>query len=487
MENTLLAFDRLQFAHLELTTRCNLRCVYCPQSQPFFDGTIDFPKDRLPSFIQELKASGVPMVRVSGIGETTVLEDWVAICEQLLQAGIDLEIVSNLSRRLDDEEIRMLSRFRKLYISCDTTDPDVFARIRRGARVEHVLEAIGRIAASARERGSAPPYMVASVVVTDASIFQIEKTLQDLAALGIQEMFINDLRQFPDVEGAQRVRPFWTLPAEENRRGRAMLERAVAVAREAGVMVCLSPGFSLNLERARKDPEAARANLSTGEAPLGSCTCSPGPGETKFCLDPWNDAFFRADATVSPCCVFPVSLGSVRDHTLLEVMEGPVATELRRQLLAGDLSSVCSTCNLKGNIKVEDMVQAVRTRQAMKKQGGLPALIDPRLADWVGRRLVIYGGGGHTWSLFRETRIDRVAPVAIVDKRAASIGKTLFGVPVHPPEALKALQPDLILISSYHFQEEIHRELEPWAARGVQIVRIYPQTDSGLAAGHAPA
>src|SRR5213079_2481089 len=48
----LLASDRTQVAHLEFTSRCNLRCVYCAVSQPTYSGR-DLEHEQLESIIAD--------------------------------------------------------------------------------------------------------------------------------------------------------------------------------------------------------------------------------------------------------------------------------------------------------------------------------------------------------------------------------------------------------------------------------------------------
>jgi len=462
MDSPLHASDKLRLVYLELTNRCNVRCVYCPQSQPSSIDRVDFPKDRIPELITEFKSRGLTYIRLSGIGETTILKDWMGICEQFLEAGFDLEIVSNLAKRLSPEEILMLCRFKKIFISIDTTDPEDFAQLKRNAKLDQVVQNTKAIISTAEENHLDKPYLLMSIVASDKIIFQIEKTVADAVEMGIDDIYINDLRPYPDVEGACKVRPFWTLPLDQVRHANTLLDSAIKSAQKAGIATSITPRLRQNIDNAISHSEADDSYLTP-----------PGRGETRFCFDPWDSAVFNADGTVSPCCLFPVIYGDVQEQSLEEILDGDHAIQLRKELLTGKLSTLCATCNLRSITPIEDLTKAISARLFMNSEGRLASLINPQVPAWKDRRLLIYGAGGHTQTLFQETDIALAHPLGILDKNARQLGASLCGIPIYPPEAIGDLRPDLILISSFAYQEEIHQELQPLAASGIEIRKIY--------------
>lgn len=473
MGSPLLSADKLRYVYLELTSRCNLRCVYCPQSQSFFKDRVDFPRDRLPELIQDFKKGAIHYVRVSGIGETTILKDWMEICEAILSAGLDLEIVSNLAKKLSPEEIRMLCRFKRIYVSFDTTDSVVFAQLRRHASLDQVLDNLKQIVAFSKSQDEYKPYLLLSLVVNDKVIFQIEKTLFDAIELGIDEIFINDMRQYPDVEDALQVRPFWTLPLDQVHLGKRMLESAVASARGSGIITNVTPGLTQNIENAIQHPGEIKANENSFCSSIGSCTTPPGAGETRFCLDPWDAAVINADGSVSPCCLFPVVDGNIHDHTINEILAGDVAANLRHELLTGQLSTHCATCNLRGVTSLQELTKAVRSRLFANTKDLLPSIINPLVPTWKNKRVLIYGAGAHTSTLFNKTQIIEAHPIGIVDKNAQNLAPSMSGVPIYPIDAIESLNPDVIVISSFAYQEEIAQYLQQCVSTGIEIIKIY--------------
>jgi len=78
----------------------------------------------------------------------------------------------------------------------------------------------------------------------------------------------------------------------------------------------------------------------------------PGPGETRDCTEPWTFVFLRSNGDVCLCCHTP-PVGSVREKSLEDVLEGEAAHELRRGLLTGQLGPACQTCPERGSTSIE--------------------------------------------------------------------------------------------------------------------------------------
>lgn len=127
----LLGSPRTDAVHLSTTSRCNLRCVYCDVSAPGYVGS-DFDFSHFDTVIALLLERGVKAVSFYGEGETTFVPGWDQHLAKLQQAGLRTALVTNLARRLGAAELEVLLSVDDLYVSCDTTDADVFKKTRSG-------------------------------------------------------------------------------------------------------------------------------------------------------------------------------------------------------------------------------------------------------------------------------------------------------------------------------------------------------------------
>jgi organic radical activating enzyme len=127
----LLRSARTDAVHLSTTSRCNLRCVYCDVSAPGYVGS-DFEFSTFDRVLRILKERGVKAVSFYGEGETTFIPGWERNLARLQEAGLRTALVTNLARRLEASELEVLLSVDDLYVSCDTTDPEVFKKTRSG-------------------------------------------------------------------------------------------------------------------------------------------------------------------------------------------------------------------------------------------------------------------------------------------------------------------------------------------------------------------
>ncbi len=148
---------------ISLTDRCNLRCVYCMPAEG-----IDFrpPEellrdDELLLVVRVAAGLGVRKVRLTG-GEPTVRPGIVDLVRAISAVpGIeDLSMTTNglLLEALAEDLAR--AGLRRVNVSLDTPDPQKYARITRGGRVERVLAGIARA-----EAAGLAPMKINTVVV----------------------------------------------------------------------------------------------------------------------------------------------------------------------------------------------------------------------------------------------------------------------------------------------------------------------------------
>jgi MoaA/NifB/PqqE/SkfB family radical SAM enzyme len=206
----------LKYVMLELTSRCNLRCVYCAVSQPDFHGldiTLGF--DRLRA---ELGSEGGIEIQMNGHGETTIVRNWDVLARELMDDGHRLSLTSNLAIPLRDEELSVIRRMSRVTVSLDTCDPELLARLRRGSRLEKIEANLKRIRA-----GGSGPYVAINCTFTDKVMEGLPALVDWAAAHDLQCLALTNLVEYPQVDPEMIVRH----PAEVDP------VRALALVREA--------------------------------------------------------------------------------------------------------------------------------------------------------------------------------------------------------------------------------------------------------------
>lgn len=122
------------YIRIKPTNLCNHNCYYCHYKNPYL--TLDeynpndmIPYDKMMEIINDMKDMKVKAVTFSGGGEPLVYPYIEEAMNKVVEAGIDLSIITNGSM-LCDEKARILSRAKWVRISIDSIIPQNYAKIR---------------------------------------------------------------------------------------------------------------------------------------------------------------------------------------------------------------------------------------------------------------------------------------------------------------------------------------------------------------------
>lgn len=343
--DNLLDCGRTERAELGLTTRCNLKCGYCASNLPGYQAADFTFAHKMPELIQEFRSRNLEQLGVSDHGETTMLPDWDRICGDLLEAGFQLEIVSNFARVFRPAEARLLSRFRQISISCDAVDPALFKRLRGGADFRNLLLNMANIRAAAQKEGRPQPQMTWCCTVSDQNLFHLEDLAHFGLAMGVGIFVFINLIEYPEIKDPPAGH-IYHLEPDLLRRALDMFERVREIITTRGA-VCYYEAGLLDSVRAKlaaadqgaaaeEDPSAFRFRRVYSAAGEGS--------RTRDCLDPWKYFIIRSSGDVAYCCKSLETIGSVLERPLGEILNGPEIKRVRRGILTGNLVEECRKC-----------------------------------------------------------------------------------------------------------------------------------------------
>ncbi len=206
---------RCDSAHFEITSNCNLACVYCAVSQPGYQG-LTLSQDQAKRVADWLLTHEVTNINLNGHGETTIVPGWEKIVQPLLTSKAKCHIITNASKSYSEAEIDALCRLKTITISCDTLDPVLHARLRRKSQLRHVLHAISRIREAAQQRGLRPPLILLSCVLGAENSEQLEEYILTAQCMGIHAIQFCSLTDYPMPEDASfKLRPLSALTKEQ--------------------------------------------------------------------------------------------------------------------------------------------------------------------------------------------------------------------------------------------------------------------------------
>ncbi len=341
----LLRIRRLRQMGVELTTTCNLACVYChfaPLSRRgkdanplLIEGIVDFLRD-----------FPVDYVTMSGDAEITMFTGWTDVARRILAMGIDLRTISNFSKGIfSDEEVDVFSQFRQILISLDTSDAALLKKIRYRADLRTITLNMQLVRARAIATGRPIPEFVCNVVLHDKNFSHADKTVAFAIANGFAQVSmvryvdleevsggINDLRDNPNATQVYQIR---TLDDAGLHAGVQALRAAVSLA-ENRINLSIQPDIL----------EEINAGLNGGEdAKTTAPIYPPGTRRTKSCMMPWDFYYVFWNGDVPPCCIVKDTMvDNVLGKPITDSINSAEMMEWRRTLLTGDLKPECETC-----------------------------------------------------------------------------------------------------------------------------------------------
>jgi hypothetical protein len=363
--------------------------VFCNASQPEYKG-IDLDTETLEDTIEWLKTRRVKVVTVSGHGETTIYNGWNRYCDKMIDARMPLHIISNFAKEFSVEELKTLSRFKSIEVSCDTTDPVLFRKLRRGADLRTLCLNILRLQATAFGERRPAPTISFSCVVFDQNIFQLMDYVSLGKALGIDHFNFCNLTKYPDLKDALNPKHITEMPVELLPQASASLYEAFEFLKREKIKYDFQQGLmdtlnqciqSLNTSAPLtqqdppvKDDEHVKVNdvhtvheesestepvKESEEVETHRYTSPKLNAQTRACLDPWQFIMIRANKDILPCCWHQPIYTLGEKQSLSDVLNNKWMKELRRNLLTGNLDRDCINCPSKGWTKTRTLKKKV--------------------------------------------------------------------------------------------------------------------------------
>lgn len=363
-KTNLLESHTTKTIHIEFTSRCNLRCTFCHASQPDYNGR-ELDADTLKNIINEIKSRNPAVVSVNGHGETTIYKNWHQHCNQMLDAGIPLHVISNFAKEMSPDELHALSRFQSIEISCDTSDPDLFKRIRRGANLETLCLNIMRLRETAEKKTGHMPKLSFSCVVSDQNVLSLMDYVSFARSLGVGHFNFCNLTKYPDLDHIANPNHITEMPIEMLHEAEISLTKTFEFLQHKGVPFHFQQGLLDSLREkirsVKTPPTPVKQPVAASVAPVAPHRYSAGKqaAHTRDCLDPWSFVQVQANRDILPCCWHEPVYSLGKNQSLSDVLNNQRMKKLRRELLTGELPWDCMSCPCRGWTTVSELQKKV--------------------------------------------------------------------------------------------------------------------------------
>lgn len=133
----------ISYLRLSLTDRCDLRCLYCMSERPQFLSKNELlSTEEIVFLATQLVERGIKKIRLTG-GEPLVRKDFLEIAQQISMLDLDEWVITSNGTLMPIYASKLYQMgLRRVNISLDSLQEDVFAKITRGGELKKTLTGI---------------------------------------------------------------------------------------------------------------------------------------------------------------------------------------------------------------------------------------------------------------------------------------------------------------------------------------------------------
>jgi MoaA/NifB/PqqE/SkfB family radical SAM enzyme len=300
---------------VEVTTRCNLRCVMCEHTYWRERGE-DMPFEHFERIVRQFPV--IRWIGLTGIGTAFLNKDFLKMLRYVKAARNPYIEIYDSATLLDETAARALveAGLDRLIVSLDGATADTYENIRVGARFDRVLDNIRGLLQVRREARRPYPEVTFHYIISTLNQRELADFVRLVHGLNIgpetEIAFTAILHDFREIRG---LAP--TLTAEE-------IATVNAAARACRIRV------NWNKNTAVRNP-------------IGRCV-------------EWTMPFIFVDGTVIPCCAGNeannrpwqrrFALGNVFQEGFRTIWDGPRYRELRERIWRGQVPDACRQCSV---------------------------------------------------------------------------------------------------------------------------------------------
>jgi MoaA/NifB/PqqE/SkfB family radical SAM enzyme len=299
---------------IEVTSRCNLKCVMCPVTVL----ADRWPARDMPWETFERVAQAFPRTRwvhLQGWGEPLLHRRFFDMVERAKGAGCKVGFTTNGTRLTRQAGARLIELGLDLVaVSIAGATPATHAAIRVGSDLEKLGENIRKLAQLRGERGNRGPKIEVFFLMTPANLAELPRAVELAAALGADELVATNL-DYVMTSALDALRAY--SDASPPQACREALADAAAAAREAGI--AFRPYRLQSREMAVCDLNPLKILYISGDGAVSPCVYTALAG-----LPDLPRVFGGR-----PLEVPAVSFGNVNERALEEIWAGAAYREFR--------------------------------------------------------------------------------------------------------------------------------------------------------------
>jgi len=298
-------------AQIEPTSCCNLKCEMCIREKVGVPiGSMSF--NEFKKILSKLDS--LFKIHLSGQGESFINKDIFKMIDYANKKGITVFFTTN-GTLLNKNTIKKICRLDigEIGVSIDSTNPQKYEKIRKGAKFEKVTENIKNLAKEIKKRNKKTILSTSAVIFKD-NIEEIPEFIKLAKKLGIKKMGFQTIQEKEDYKDKYNK----------------------------GIETINSSKFKKKLKE--KIEEAKKLGEKLGISVIFDETKSPG------CIWPWRSVYITWNGHVTPCCKIldyrKPYFGNLLKEDFWKIWNGKQYQLVRKLLRERKAPYPCRGCNM---------------------------------------------------------------------------------------------------------------------------------------------
>jgi MoaA/NifB/PqqE/SkfB family radical SAM enzyme len=335
--------------HLEITSRCNLRCLKCGHATLPRDSPRIQPRHLSYAIVESFDEYFATCARVHtfGLGEMFLYGKLRRLVERIKHFGCTVDGITN-GTLVGRDEVDWLVElgYDEITFSIDGAERETMERL-RGADLDKILDTLAYLKKRKEEGGCERPRVVVNFVAQADNIHELPALVRKLAGLNIFFLGVNALMRPSGTEDGDTR--YAKLYAESSlaRKPRRLVEDAIQEARSLAVQAGMSFAVYIDFDA------LYHPGQFTGLVQLIRAEDENKPAPEKlapyYCAYPWTSTFVHANAGARICCFMKGTLGTVNDADDFDrVWNTGLITEIRDAVSRGEVHQSCAPCVSRG-------------------------------------------------------------------------------------------------------------------------------------------
>ena len=297
--------------HLELTSRCNYKCITCKH------GYINYGEDIDDNVLDVIIHDIMPHLKeleLQGTGESLLSPNFFKMFQSAQENNCKVTLITNASLLTEDLVMKFVSSNMQLVISLDGADSEIFNMHRPTGDFDKIKENLELLSKYKRGSNNDLFSLVINMVITKYNYKTIVDMLNLAKRYSVDYVYASEVREcMPDENAWNKLRIDNALNREE------IIEN---IKNADNYSKDLDIGFNFNPYI--KDHKLCKT----------------------LCVSPWKHIFIYANGDLSVCCELNKAFGNISRSSFEEVWNSEKLNEFRNNMILKDYDYHCINCCL---------------------------------------------------------------------------------------------------------------------------------------------